>query len=360
MERSFRTDICKKHASIADPFKRDLNVDTDRLKKWFHISQRDLPWRKGRSPYKVWISEIMLQQTRASVVISYFERWMEAMPTIHTVADASEEQLIKLWEGLGYYSRVRMIHRAAQMIVTKHGGIFPSTQTEIAALPGIGNYTTAAIASFAFHQKAAAVDGNVARVISRLFALNINIEKKLIFQEIVQSILPNEEPWIAMEALIELGALVCKSVPVCNLCPLKIDCQAYQNDRIHLFPVRKLRPDTVELERDVWVIIGPKALLLHREQHIKLMQGLYEFPYASRGAALPFDLSLRKIGTLEKEIHSFTRYKAHLYPSIWASLDCRPVAGYEWVEIAKIKDLAFSSGHRKILQKLGIHEYFTH
>src|ERR1700722_10190653 len=179
--------------------------DIDSLKDWFVREKRDLPWRENPSPYAVWISEVMLQQTQASVVIPYFERWMARFPTVAVLAEASQGEVIKMWEGLGYYSRVRHLHQAAKDLMYRYAGDLPRTREGLEGIKGIGPYTRGAILSFAFHQKAAAVDGNVLRVLARYFAIEEEIEKaKKSITELTESILPEEEPWIVMEGLIEL------------------------------------------------------------------------------------------------------------------------------------------------------------
>ena len=192
------------------------------VQHWFLQSQRSFPWREDRSPYSVWISEVMLQQTQARVVIDYYQRWMKKFPDIEHLARAPLEEVIKQWEGLGYYVRARNLHKAAQYLVEHHQGIFPSSRELLEKIPGIGPYTVGAILSFAFHQKAAAVDGNVIRVLTRLFAMQEEVQtqssKKWLWK-CAENLLPEKEPWILVEGLIELGATVCTLKPKCSQCP---------------------------------------------------------------------------------------------------------------------------------------------
>ena len=179
------------------------------LKKWFLIEQRDLPWRKINDPYAIWISEIMLQQTQVAVVIPYYLKWMQRFPTIQALAEAESDEVIKMWEGLGYYSRARNLHAGARYLIEFFGGILPNNESDLAKIKGLGPYTIGALLSFAFHQKKAAVDGNVMRVMARCYELDDDIAKSKTQKKIrhlVEEILPEDESWIVNEALIELGA----------------------------------------------------------------------------------------------------------------------------------------------------------
>lgn len=330
----------------------------EKLKKWFQDSQRDLPWREDRSPYRVWVSEIMLQQTQVSVVIPYFHRWMQKFPTLESLATAPLEEVIKMWEGLGYYSRARNLHRAAQIVLEKYQGIIPTTRAELQELPGLGPYTVGALLSFAFRQKAPAVDGNVVRVLSRYFASSQDCSKTAHYETLTASILPEEEPWVAMEALIELGAQVCQKQPKCTLCPLIENCLAYRQGQVLDFPIPRKRPSTIYLQRDVAVIQAESCILVRQEKGRKVMSGLYEFPYTPLGEPLPFKISLHKIHTFPIVKHGFTRYDVTLFPTFYRTTNQESLADFEWCEMNKLKELPFSSGHRRILEHL--HAYIAH
>jgi A/G-specific adenine glycosylase len=206
------------------------SVSNHSLNTWFEENRRAFPWREDPTPYSVWVSEVMLQQTRASVVVPYFERWMITFPSVAALAVAPIEQVIKMWEGLGYYSRARNLHRGAQQIVDDFGGVIPSTKEELLKIRGLGPYTVAAILSFGFKQRAAAVDGNVLRVITRYAWIDQDIQKvatKRVVAEFVESFLDEKQPWVTSEALIELGATICTPAPRCALCPIQSGCAAY-------------------------------------------------------------------------------------------------------------------------------------
>ncbi len=320
------------------------------LKEWFLEEKRDLPWRRNPSPYAVWISEVMLQQTLVAVVVNYFERWMQKFPTVESLATASLEEVIKTWEGLGYYSRARNLHEAAKVMMEAFKGDVPSKREDLEKIKGFGPYTVGAVLSFAFHQKAAAVDGNVIRVISRLFNLWDDVSKKKIFEDKVSSILPDEEPWVLMEALIELGAQICQKKPKCDLCPLQDKCLAYKEGTSSLLPIKQKRVKITHLSRDVAVIIYEKQLLIKKEDLGKVMGGLCEFPYVSKGASWEFDFELIEIKTLPKVRHGFTRFSATLYPTIYRVKQKRDIHGYDWLTLEEIEKLSFSSGHRRILK----------
>lgn len=197
------------------------------LVEWFNKQKRPLPWRKNPSPYAVWVSEVMLQQTQVAVVIPYFQRWMERFPTIQALAESSIEDAIKQWEGLGYYARAKNLHAGAKQVVANFDGELPSKVEALSRIKGLGPYTVGAIRAFAFHERSAAVDGNVLRFLTRYFAIEediakIGTQKKI--TALAESLLPEKEPWVFAEALIEFGATVCKKAPLCFECPLNKSC----------------------------------------------------------------------------------------------------------------------------------------
>ncbi len=337
--------------------------DWNSLKNWFIDEKRDLPWRNNPSPYQVWISEVMLQQTQVSVVIPYFERWMKRFPSIQHLAEASLDEVIKLWEGLGYYSRARNIHEAAKYVLEMHQGVLPSSKEDLAKIKGLGPYTVGAIQSFAFKMRAAAVDGNVVRVLSRYFLIEDDISKgKTIdkMRTLLQEKLPDDEPWIISEALIELGATICQKKPRCDVCPLKKTCKAYMQGKAHLLPVKSAKVKYEKLYRSVGIVNFEDSYLVKRGEKGQIMSDLYEFPYFEKCEPhfIPdyfkkqFGVSLKYVQEHPKVSHSFTRFQVELTPFQYKARAKIPVQGYEWRSIAEIQKLPFSSGHRKILSKL--------
>lgn len=342
-------------------------MDCGKLKKWFLTEQRDLPWRTNRTPYAVWVSEMMLQQTQVAVVIPYFERWMVRFPTIPILAKASLDEVIKAWEGLGYYSRARYLHEGARHIVERHQGIFPVEKDDIEQIKGLGAYTSGAIRSFAFHQKTPAVDGNVLRVLARYFMIEEDLAKpktvKTIW-ELSDSILPEEESWIVNEALIELGATICSRKPKCFECPLKKECRSHAHGVADLLPNKTVKGKTEALYRAVAVIQCQDHLLIKRGKEGEIMGDLHEFPYFEIGKEGIEVADLQKIirdeigfqvnwtNALPEVAHSFTRYRVRLTPHLFTCKQNAAVSGYQWLSMDNIKQLAFSSGHRRILHFL--------
>jgi A/G-specific adenine glycosylase len=322
------------------------------LKEWFLEHQRDLPWRENKTSYRVWISEVMLQQTQVAVVIPYFHRWMQKFPTVQILAEAPLEEVIKAWEGLGYYSRARNLHKAAQMVMKDFQGELPKTAEELDRLPGFGPYTVGAVLSFAFQKRAAAVDGNVVRVLSRFFASSQDCAQRKHYEALTLSLLTDDEPWVTMEALIELGAKVCQRRPDCSACPLIEKCQAYRQGKTADFPVKRKRPSTIYLERQVAIIRWQDEILVRQEKEGKVMAGLYEFPYALLTENLGLDLNLKKVTELPLVKHGFTRYDVTLHPSLYESPEKKILEGFEWKKWQELLLLPFSSGHRRILKEL--------
>src|SRR5665213_1705019 len=229
------------------------------LLKWFAANARDLPWRHTNDPYGVWISEIMLQQTQVKTVIPYWKRWMEKLPTVHSLAQARPEIVLKLWEGLGYYSRARNAQKAAQIIDATHAGKFPDDFDDILALPGIGRYTAGAICSIAFQQPKPILDGNVIRVLTRVFGIEGNPRDKAInaklwaLAENLVSISPNCSH--LNQSLMELGALICLPRQAkCSECPVRRLCFANRNNRVDQFPMTAARPETTTRHFTVFIL----------------------------------------------------------------------------------------------------------
>ncbi len=338
----------------------EKRIDTIALHKWFKESRRPFPWREKPTPYRVWISEVMLQQTRASVVIPYFERWMQLFPQPKRLARASLETVIKAWEGLGYYGRARHLHEGARQIVEQFNGRIPSKREELEKIKGLGPYTINAILSFAFHQRAAALDSNTARVLVRHFLIEDDIHRhatKKQLQFLADEILDAKKPWVTAEALIELGATLCQPKPLCDFCPLQASCRALKENCVEELPIKSKEMPVTILTRSVAVIEENNAILLRKNQSGKVMADLYEFPYFE-GLTRPlpqhinalWGLNTTFIRSLPFVQHSFTRYLAQLFPIHLRALERKPIKDFEWVHLDKVGDLPFSAGHRRILE----------
>lgn len=337
------------------------------LKQWFLLQKRDLPWRNNASPYAVWVSEVMLQQTQVAVVIPYFTRWMERFPTIPILAKTPIEEVLKAWEGLGYYSRARNLHEGARYVVDRHAGELPTTGAELKKIKGLGPYTVGAILNFAFHQRAAAVDGNVLRVLARYYCLDDDICKpKTVkkIQNLAYGLLPEQEPWLVSEALIELGATICSRQPKCLQCPLKASCKGFLTGRSQELPIKSAKSVTHSLFRTVAIVICQDHVLINQREQGKVMADLFEFPYfemigpeesltqQQKRVKKGLNINAQWQQTLPEVKHSFTKYRALLFPQLYIAKTLEKIEGFEWHPLDSLHQLPFSSGHRRILANL--------
>lgn len=254
---------------------------TSAVLTWYDSGHRDLPWRHTKDAYRIWISEIMLQQTRAETVISYYDRFLKKYPTVQALADAPQEELLKQWEGLGYYSRARSLQKAAQMIVSDFGGQLPAGVDQLRSLPGIGDYTAGAIASIAFGIPAAAVDGNVERVICRYYAIEDTVGTPAVrrmITEKTQALVPADRPGAFANAMMEMGATMCTPRnPACLLCPVRETCQGFLKGIAAELPHKaKKKAQRVENRAVLLVFCGNRVLITKRQE--KLLGGLFVFP----------------------------------------------------------------------------------
>jgi A/G-specific adenine glycosylase len=299
------------------------------LLAWFDTHQRDLPWRRTRDPYAIWISEIMLQQTRVNAVLPYYERFLARFPNFEALADAPEVDLLACWAGLGYYHRARNLQRAALQM--RDSGAFPNTYSEIRALPGIGDYTAAAVASIAFDLEHAAVDGNVLRVISRIFDDRANIGApagRKHFGKLAGKILDRSRPGTFNQAMMELGATVClPRKPQCLICPVAQICASRKNGSQDQRPVRMAAVKTVDEERVVfWIAEAGRLLLWQRPASSRLMPGFWELPESTE---LPAARVGRSLGAFRHGI-TFHNYRfdvreaaapKNIGPCKWVAMD---------------------------------------
>lgn len=254
----------------------------DTLLPWYKQNARQLPWRQDTKPYHVWLSEIMLQQTRVEAVRTYYLRFLEQLPSIHALAEAPEGQLFKLWEGLGYYNRARNLQKAARVIQTQYGGRFPDQYEDIRALPGIGPYTAGAIASICFNQPCAAVDGNVLRIITRMTENDAPIHRTQTKTEIaaqLEKVYPKENCGQFTQALMELGATVCTpKSPKCTVCPANSFCRAYANGTVMQYPVKQPKKDKRVEDRTVFLLQCGEHYALTKRTENGLLSGLWQLP----------------------------------------------------------------------------------
>ncbi len=249
---------------------------------WYKINKRDLPWRGTSAPYAIWLSEIILQQTRVTQGIDYYNRILSAFPDIRALAAASEDQVMKLWQGLGYYTRARNMHATAKYLSAERNGVFPGTYTELLKLKGIGEYTAAAIASIAFGEAVPVVDGNVLRVFTRYTGLNKPVENAAVKKNIrkeLQGIMDRKKPALFNQAIMELGALCCTpKSPKCNQCPLQNGCYAFQHNQQQLLPVKKRKKEVKERYFHYLVMLHGGSTFISRREKTDIWKSLYEFP----------------------------------------------------------------------------------
>ena len=252
------------------------------LLRWYDENRRDLPWRRSPTPYEVWISEVILQQTRVSQGYDYYLRFTEKWPTVAHLAAASEEEVLKMWQGLGYYSRARYLHRCAQQVVERHRGDFPADYDALRKLQGIGDYTAAAIASIAFGLPYAVVDGNVYRVLARLFDIDTPINSKegqQLFARLADELLNRQQPGFHNQALMEFGALHCTPKnPACLICPLQAQCLAFAHQTVMLRPVKLIKVKVTTRYLNYLVIRIKDSIYLHKRSADDIWRNLYDFP----------------------------------------------------------------------------------
>ncbi|MFD1031371.1 A/G-specific adenine glycosylase [Metaplanococcus flavidus] len=304
-----------------------INIDKKQFQNdlidWFHTEKRDLPWRRTADPYQIWISEIMLQQTRVDTVIPYYKRFVEKFPTLHDLAMADEEVLLKQWEGLGYYSRARNLQAGVREVAEKYGGKVPGSRKEILALKGVGPYTAGAVLSIAYGLPEHAVDGNVMRVLSRILLIDEDIAKpktRKVFEEAVTALISHEDPSAFNQGLMELGALVCTPTsPKCLLCPVREHCAAFNEGRQHELPVKTKAKTNKGVNYAMVAIRSGESLLMEKRPSTGLLANMWQFPLLeiaeSIGApGVEERLSEQFKGTVEKaeKITSFKHVFSHL------------------------------------------------
>ena len=343
------------------------------LRTWFDGARRDLPWRKNRDPYRVWLSEIMLQQTQVAAVIGYFERFTKAFPTVADLAAASEHDVLRLWEGLGYYRRARQLHKAAQTIVAEHGGVFPSTLDTVRSLPGIGRYTAGAILSIAFNRQEPILEANTVRLLSRLLAYRgdpLAREGQQLLWQFAEHLVPVEEPGIFNQALMELGALVCTPRnPKCEECPVAKLCPTRRLGLQAEIPRPKAK-QTFEAVREAALLLSRAdgRFFIVQSAEGERWGGLWDFPrYAvdaeqPTGAVAELQTKLKATLGLEAEIgnlrttlkHGVTRFRitleAYEATLLGGRLKVQGFAAGRWVRTSELANFPLNVTARKLAQ----------
>lgn len=273
------------------------------IHKWYNINKRDLPWRSTRDPYLIWLSEVIFQQTRIDQGLKYYNRFSEEFPTVMNLANASEDQVLKLWQGLGYYSRARNLHYTAKYICEHLHGIFPNDHREILKLKGIGEYTAAAIASISFNQVFPAVDGNVYRVLSRYFGISTPIDSnsgKNEFYHLAHELIQGTDPGMHNQAIMEFGALQCTPKnPGCISCPLNEKCFAYINNKVYEFPVKRTKTSQRNRFFNYIVLSEPNHYWIRKRTAEDIWKNLYEFPIIETSEKTEIDEDLQEAVRME-------------------------------------------------------------
>jgi A/G-specific adenine glycosylase len=335
------------------------------LLKWFRAGARDLPWRRTRDPYAIWISEVMLQQTQIATVLPYYARWMRRFPDVTTLVKAPIDAVLKAWEGLGYYARARNLHRAAALLA-RDG--FPTTRAGWEAMPGVGPYTSAAIASIANGERTAVCDGNVRRVVARLLRLEGEVSSSRI-GAFLESQIPSQAPGDFNQALMELGQRVCTPRrPKCEFCPLRRVCRARRAGVQDRIPVKAARKRVPHYEIGIGVCFKGGRILVARRPENGLLGGLWEFPGGKRrrGESFPETVAreFREEVGVDVEVgeplvtvpHRYSHFSVelHAYRCRWRRGRARPLenSGVRWERPSRLAGLAFPSANRRILEAI--------
>ncbi|MBN1352092.1 A/G-specific adenine glycosylase [candidate division KSB1 bacterium] len=342
-----------------------------KLLKWYDQNGRDLPWRRTTNPYHIWLSEVMLQQTQVQTVIPYFERWLQAMPDIRHVAQTSLDRILKLWEGLGYYARARNFHKAARIVVDKFGGDLPDSYPELAALPGFGPYTTAAVLSIAFNRNYAVLDGNVIRVLCRILNIDSDVnlpETKRSLARHAQVLLDTKRPGDFNQAIMELGAVICApGIPACKNCPVRSHCLAYREGDPSRLPVKARKEPVPHHDVAAGIILKDSRILIAQRNHNDMLGGLWEFPGGKRERDETLEECL--VREIKEELaieiqvdekfmvlrHAYTHFKITLHVFLCRYLGGMPkaleCADWRWVMSGELSNFAFSRADQKVLEK---------
>lgn len=328
------------------------------LLAWYDANARDLPWRGVRDPYAIWVSEVMSQQTRIETVRAYYERWMVAFPSVAALADAAEDDVMAQWAGLGYYRRARGLHEAARQIVERHGGAVPETSEALRELPGVGDYTSAAVASIAFGEAVPAIDGNVTRVASRLRVIGGEPHRaafRRAVREVAETLVDPARPGDSNQAMMELGATVCTPRnPDCERCPIAQGCRARLAGVIEQYPPPARRPAPRPESRSAVVMWDGDEVLIRRRDGSGLLAGTWEFPTVDEDADVSAVASryldvahLRRVSEVE-HVFSHIRMTYRVHVASGRRLASNGEESAKWIGATRLDDVALSVAMRKV------------
>ncbi|MGD9106246.1 MAG: A/G-specific adenine glycosylase [Desulfobacterales bacterium] len=343
-----------------------------KLLLWYKTNQRPLPWRKTDDPYRIWVSEVMLQQTQVNTVLPFYRDFFLQFPNVKFLARADINSVLKAWEGMGYYARARNLHRAAKTVVEKHDGKIPDSWHDFRKLPGVGDYIGSAVLSIAFHQPYAVVDGNVKRVIARLLQIDAAVNKSAsykIFKEACVTLLDPKQPGMFNQAVMELGALICKPKnPNCGICPVQIFCRAYQFQTVNEYPKRIKNRPRPDYHIAVGVVFKNTHLLITRRKLDGLLGGLWEFPGGKvrngESAETACVREIREEVNISVEVSSFLTRVKHAYTHFKIHADvfcCNYLTGnvklngpidYLWIKLQDIDRYPFPKANHKFIPLL--------
>lgn len=332
---------------------------------WYEENKRDLPWRKTKDPYRIWVSEVMLQQTKVDTVIPYYERFLVAFPTVYALAEAEEQTVLKMWEGLGYYSRARNLHTAAKQVVNYFGGIVPNDPENIATLKGVGPYTRGAVLSIAYGIAIPAVDGNVMRVMSRILGIHDNISEaktKKLFEEIMSHVISDSNPSSFNQGLMEIGALICTPRnPSCLHCPVREQCTAFEKGLVDQLPVRGKQAKQKEIDYFVLLIRDENGnVAIEQRENKGLLANMWQFPMVTTDKIRmndwlenPYGIAIRlreKQGEI-RHVFSHLIWNLHVYETdvTWEDEAEKP---FIMIKEAQLSDYPFSVSHTKVMDYL--------
>ncbi len=341
--------------------------------KWYRTHRRDLPWRNTNSPYAIWISEVMLQQTQVETVIPYYRRFLKRFPALQDLAKARPDSIFRIWQGLGYYRRAEQLRSAARLIVKEHKGQFPKRAVELAKLPGFGPYTAGAVASIAFAEPEPAIDGNVMRVMSRLFFITMPMTNTVVqhrLRPLVLKLMGRAKPGAFNQALMELGALICRpKQPKCQACPLRLHCRARKSGRdLESIPVKKkIKRRKKPVSIAIGIVKRRHQVLIAKRPAGTILGGLWEFPGGKKDPGERIaqtcirelyeetGLRVRIQSRLDDFVHHYSHYSVHLHFFVCEvsggrlrRID-RPI---KWVALSRLTHYAFPAANRRIIKKL--------